>query len=372
MPGSDSKLPLPTFLKVLSNGGMAMPKAMAAAAKIYKTCNTPKALAALKDLTLKQFGIDDKEDRKQVLAAVKKAGFKGTSEVSGTVAEGSKSPYRFISKKQSPSPRKRRRDNDGQNELLPTGPPDEGSSLGSLEFNENLDEDVLTTKSVVVNRAPVMTAWATVVAERLGFKREEALSIASAYTEMNAISKGVSIGVFDDSKGKGVDLKKGDAQPFVDFMGRRPVFTTQSGDWRALVKGQPILPSIAYSYITRAFRQTLPFVMGALRLLATSYSPTQLNAEAFSLYSQFRPAVNKWGGRSEVRCDTILALRRKEPAGTTKALPEETADLDRESAIALSEDGPSNKRSKVMTLEEYEASLDNIPLPDDLTFEETF
>lgn len=32
-------------------------------------------------------------------------------------------------------------------------------------------------KSVVVNRAPVMTAWACVVAERLGFQRQEALSI---------------------------------------------------------------------------------------------------------------------------------------------------------------------------------------------------
>ena len=30
-----------------------------------------------------------------------------------------------------------------------------------------------------MNRAPVMTAWATVVAERMGFKREEALSIGS-------------------------------------------------------------------------------------------------------------------------------------------------------------------------------------------------
>lgn len=35
------------------------------------------------------------------------------------------------------------------------------------------------TKSTIVNRAPVMTAWAMVVAERLGFKREEALSIGT-------------------------------------------------------------------------------------------------------------------------------------------------------------------------------------------------
>lgn len=38
---------------------------------------------------------------------------------------------------------------------------------------------------------------------------------------MNAISKGVSLGIFDKAKGKGVDLKKGESQPYVDLMGRR-------------------------------------------------------------------------------------------------------------------------------------------------------
>lgn len=38
-------------------------------------------------------------------------------------------------------------------------------------------DEVLKVKSTVVNRAPLMTAWATIVAERLGFEREEALSI---------------------------------------------------------------------------------------------------------------------------------------------------------------------------------------------------
>lgn len=36
---------------------------------------------------------------------------------------------------------------------------------------------LLKTKWTIVNRAPLMTAWATVVAERMGFEREEALSI---------------------------------------------------------------------------------------------------------------------------------------------------------------------------------------------------
>jgi hypothetical protein len=99
---------------------------------------------------------------------------------------------------------------------------------------------VLMPKVVMVNRAPVMTAWATVVAERLGFKREEALSIgklisrrnpaphmtltrklpvASVYTEMNAASKGISLGIFDEAKNK--DYVAGSAQPYVELMGRK-------------------------------------------------------------------------------------------------------------------------------------------------------
>ena len=88
----------------------------------------------------------------------------------------------------SPSPQKRRKRTNTADRLsdLPGGPgpeaaaaDDEGVSLGSLDFDEILDEDVLRHKSTVVNRAPVMMAWACVVAERLGFTREEALSIGT-------------------------------------------------------------------------------------------------------------------------------------------------------------------------------------------------
>ena len=88
-----------------------------------------------------------------------------------------------------------------------------------------------------------MTAWATVVAERMGFEREEALSIgvfltgtdclphrviishfpASVYTEMNAISKGISLGIYEASKNRGLEATKSGSQPYVDIMGRRLV-----------------------------------------------------------------------------------------------------------------------------------------------------
>ena len=64
-------------------------------------------------------------------------------------------------------------------DALPDRAPEEleSAKCGSFDFKEVLDEDILKRKSTVINRAPVMTAWATVVAERLGFGREEALSI---------------------------------------------------------------------------------------------------------------------------------------------------------------------------------------------------
>lgn len=45
--------------------------------------------------------------------------------------------------------------------------------------------------------------------------------VASVYTEMNAVSKGESIGVFEKGKGKGLEAERGGSQPYIDLMGRR-------------------------------------------------------------------------------------------------------------------------------------------------------
>jgi hypothetical protein len=91
-----------------------------------------------------------------------------------------------------------------------------------------------------------MTAWTVIVAERMGFKRTEALSIgtcgksdviviyrismaASAYTTMNAISKGISIGIYEKGKDQNMEATLGGAQPYVDLMGRRFALASLSG-----------------------------------------------------------------------------------------------------------------------------------------------
>lgn len=50
---------------------------------------------------------------------------------------------------------------------------------------------------VRINRAPVLTLWAAVVAQRLGFDWDEALTLGRAVAGLNAYSKGVSLGQFE-------------------------------------------------------------------------------------------------------------------------------------------------------------------------------
>ena len=134
----------------------------------------------------------------------------------------------------------------------------------------------------------------------------------------------------------------------------RPLFQTQLSKWRALVNGSPALPSAAFSYISRAFRQTTPYIVGALRLLAESYLPQELNKVGFSLYADFRPTVDGWGKRGEVRCERILSLRKEEREkhrrGTLRILG------------VTSKEHPQNNRKnrcrKKSSLGEYETALD--------------
>ncbi len=49
---------------------------------------------------------------------------------------------------------------------------------------------------IKINRAPVLTLWAAVVAQRLGYDWEEALTLGRAVAGLNAYSKGVSLGLY--------------------------------------------------------------------------------------------------------------------------------------------------------------------------------
>src|SRR5574339_45239 len=53
-------------------------------------------------------------------------------------------------------------------------------------------------KKIKINRAPVLTLWATVVAERLGYDEETALTLGKAVAGLNAQSKGRKLGIYEE------------------------------------------------------------------------------------------------------------------------------------------------------------------------------
>lgn len=125
------------------------------------------------------------------------------------------------------------------------------------------------------------------------------------YTEANAVSKGVSIGVFNSPK-KSVG-EENQSQPYVDLMGRQvPVISRQDEQWRGVVKGEMVQPDRAYGYLQRSFRQQLGSVIGmldrlwalrtsananvgAMRLLAESFPPKELNEKGSALSLVYLP-----------------------------------------------------------------------------------
>jgi len=168
------------------------------------------------------------------------------------------------------------------------------------------------------------------------------------------------MGIYKKGTEIGMEASKAGSQPYIDLMGRRvPLFRTQNSQWRALSNGTAVQPSTAFSYIAKQLRQTTPYVIGALRLLAQSFASQEINSQAWGLYAEFRPEVTGWGERGEVKCETILNLRREKtsttvhPAGKVAAIIENSAGKPEDENPE-----PPQKKIRSLTLEEYEAALD--------------
>jgi len=61
-------------------------------------------------------------------------------------------------------------------------------------------EYAVSQTRITINRAPVFTLWAAVVAQRLGFGEDEALSLGKAVAGLNAQTKGRMLGIYQPGK----------------------------------------------------------------------------------------------------------------------------------------------------------------------------
>jgi hypothetical protein len=177
--------------------------------------------------------------------------------------------------------------------------------------------------TIRINRAPVLTLWGVIVAERLGYKHDEALTLGKVVAGLNAQSKGQRLGIFSPAETeldeklskKAKESQAGEAM-MVEVVGRRvPVVKTKQG-LRATVKGEEVRPESVERYLEQKFGERLDEVRAALKDLAKAYPPQELERHAYALYEQFRPKVPEgtrgWGAAGELSLERIRKLAKKD------------------------------------------------------------
>jgi hypothetical protein len=171
--------------------------------------------------------------------------------------------------------------------------------------------------TVTINRAPVLTLWASVVAEQMGYERDEALTLGKAVSGLNAQAKGRHIGVFGPPKaaeGGGKPKKTGLGEEFWIKVCGRPVPAKNTDDGvRAVVKEKPIDPKQVTAYLAKAFGDDHDAVRSAMEALASAFESERLEEEAYGLYETFRPSIEPgkrgWGQKGLLDLDLIRSLR---------------------------------------------------------------
>lgn len=176
----------------------------------------------------------------------------------------------------------------------------------------------MAKEKIKINRAPVLTLWAAVVAERLGYEKETSLTLGKAVAGLNAQSKGRRLGIYEEKteEEKKKEKKKEKAvQPeFIEILGRGvPAIETPKG-LRAAIKGKPISSESVETYLENKFGDDLEDARAAMEKLAKAHTPKQLENKAYSLYEKFRPEIPEgkrgWGAKGELDLDYIRSLAK--------------------------------------------------------------
>ncbi len=167
-----------------------------------------------------------------------------------------------------------------------------------------------------VNRAPFLTLWATVVARRLGYDEDEALTLGRAIAGLTAQAKGRRLGIYEPRPAAEQDrtatkrAQMGAQQ--VELMDRLvPCLRTDKG-LRALAGTTPADPDGVRRYLASKFKDALPLVEEKLAALAARVEPSDLDRQAMDLYMRMRPVVPSgeagWGKAGTLDLEKIDAL----------------------------------------------------------------
>ena len=169
-----------------------------------------------------------------------------------------------------------------------------------------------------INRAPVLTLWASVVAEQIGLPHDTALTAGQAVAGMTAHAKSVRLGIYAQPADIGAKpappKPEGATGPIKEFMllGRIVHIANTKDGPRVINKGEIGRPATVEKYLRSKFGEHLDAARSAMESLAATLPPAELNKIGFHLYEQFRPEVPSdekgWGAKGVLDLDRIAKM----------------------------------------------------------------
>ena len=185
----------------------------------------------------------------------------------------------------------------------------------------------MESREIEINRAPVLTLWAAVVAQRLGHDWDTALSLGKAVAGLNAQAKGRKLGIFS-TKAEGEEeavraaKEVGPGEELWIQVCGRPVPAKRTRDGlRAVVGHKPIDPDGVKAYLEKKLGVSFGTVKAAMEALAGAYEPEDLEQAAYGLYERFRPEIPEgkrgWGQKGRLDLGVMGELARRDKVETS-------------------------------------------------------
>lgn len=158
--------------------------------------------------------------------------------------------------------------------------------------------------SILINRSPVLTLWASIVAKKLySLPMEQALTFGSAYAGLTAKGKGTSLGIYQKTEEEDHSHDR-----TFELMGQTipaaRTATSEEGLVALSSDGQEQDPHRTWKHLEKRFGSHLGFVLQEMERAAEN-ARDSLSSTAYSYYVHIRPDIphgtKGWGAHGHLQ-----------------------------------------------------------------------
>ena len=152
-------------------------------------------------------------------------------------------------------------------------------SRSSIEPIDRLAKEII----IIINRAPVLVLWCSIVAQAEGYSQDLSLKAAKAIASMLARIKGQRLGIFNN-----IESTRSSSAVKPYFLKTKKIagFKIPLDE----LKEAPTSTQIR-QYLQKSFGKSLPLVCHKMKRLCDVVP--DIGSNAYKLYEQFRPHVSR-------------------------------------------------------------------------------